>query len=45
MAANDAKQDPLDFVLWKSAKADEPAESRWASPWGEAVGLASSARR
>ncbi|CBJ38416.1 cysteine tRNA synthetase (Cysteine--tRNA ligase) [Ralstonia solanacearum CMR15] len=35
VAANDAKQDPLDFVLWKSAKADEPAESRWASPWGE----------
>ncbi|MCL6467616.1 MAG: class I tRNA ligase family protein, partial [Ralstonia sp.] len=31
VAANDAKQDPLDFVLWKSAKADEPAESRWAS--------------
>lgn len=35
VAANDAKQDPLDFVLWKSAKADEPAESRWASQWGE----------
>jgi len=32
---NDAKRDPLDFVLWKSAKVDEPAESRWASPWGE----------
>ena len=29
------KQDPLDFVLWKSAKADEPAEAKWASPWGE----------
>ena len=27
-----AKQDPLDFVLWKRAKAGEPA---WASPWGE----------
>lgn len=26
-----AKQDPLDFVLWKSAKPDEPS---WASPWG-----------
>ncbi len=35
VAANDAKQDPLDFVLWKSAKAEEPAESRWSSPWGE----------
>jgi cysteinyl-tRNA synthetase len=27
-----AKQDPLDFVLWKHAKAGEPA---WASPFGE----------
>ena len=25
------KRDPLDFVLWKSAKAGEPA---WESPWG-----------
>ena len=25
------KRDPLDFVLWKSAKPDEPS---WASPWG-----------
>ncbi len=29
------KQDPLDFVLWKAAKADEPSEAKWASPWGE----------
>ncbi|MER1966110.1 cysteine--tRNA ligase [Castellaniella sp. GW247-6E4] len=28
------KHDPLDFVLWKAAKADEPAESRWPSPYG-----------
>jgi cysteinyl-tRNA synthetase len=28
----DAKSDPLDFVLWKRAKACEPA---WPSPWGE----------
>ncbi|HQO30281.1 MAG TPA: cysteine--tRNA ligase, partial [Accumulibacter sp.] len=27
-----AKDDPLDFVLWKRAKADEPA---WPSPWGD----------
>ncbi|MBL4856136.1 MAG: cysteine--tRNA ligase [Idiomarina sp.] len=27
-----AKQDPLDFVLWKSAKPGEPS---WSSPWGE----------
>ncbi|CAD5269563.1 cysteinyl-tRNA synthetase [Alteromonas sp. 38] len=26
------KDDPLDFVLWKPAKAGEPA---WQSPWGE----------
>jgi len=29
------KQDPLDFVLWKHAKAGEPSEAKWASPWGE----------
>ena len=29
------KRDPLDFVLWKSAKVEEPADTRWASPWGE----------
>ncbi len=27
-----AKRDPLDFVLWKSAKPGEPG---WPSPWGE----------
>jgi cysteinyl-tRNA synthetase len=27
-----AKQDPLDFVLWKMAKPGEPS---WRSPWGE----------
>ncbi|HEY1992328.1 MAG TPA: cysteine--tRNA ligase [Gammaproteobacteria bacterium] len=26
-----AKKDPLDFVLWKSAKPGEPS---WSSPWG-----------
>ncbi|MGJ0491477.1 cysteine--tRNA ligase [Methylobacter sp.] len=26
-----AKQNPMDFVLWKMAKPNEPA---WASPWG-----------
>jgi cysteinyl-tRNA synthetase len=29
-----AKQDPLDFVLWKRAKAGEPS---WESPWVRAV--------
>ena len=28
---DDAKRDPLDFVLWKAAKPGEPA---WDSPWG-----------
>jgi cysteinyl-tRNA synthetase len=28
---NEAKTDPLDFVLWKKAKDGEPA---WDSPWG-----------
>jgi cysteinyl-tRNA synthetase len=27
-----AKQDPLDFVLWKRSKPEEP---KWPSPWGE----------
>jgi len=29
---NEAKNDPLDFVLWKMAKEGEPA---WDSPWGK----------
>lgn len=29
---DDAKRDPLDFVLWKLAKPGEPS---WQSPWGE----------
>ncbi len=28
---DDTKADPLDFVLWKAAKPDEPS---WPSPWG-----------
>ncbi|NYT63164.1 cysteine--tRNA ligase [Alcaligenaceae bacterium] len=34
VAIASSKRDPLDFVLWKSAKADEPAESKWESPYG-----------
>ncbi|PJO35529.1 cysteine--tRNA ligase [Delftia acidovorans] len=34
VAVQDGKQDPLDFVLWKSAKPAEPEEVKWASPWG-----------
>jgi len=29
---DEAKRDPLDFVLWKQAKPGEPS---WPSPWGE----------
>jgi cysteinyl-tRNA synthetase len=35
VAVADGKQDPLDFVLWKAAKPEEPTEAKWASPWGE----------
>ena len=34
VAVASAKRDPLDFVLWKSAKASEPEESKWESPYG-----------
>ena len=35
VAIGGGKRDPLDFVLWKSAKPEEPADTRWNSPWGE----------
>ncbi len=28
------KRDPMDFVLWKVGKADEPEDAIWPSPWG-----------
>jgi cysteinyl-tRNA synthetase len=31
VAVNEAKDDPLDFVLWKAVKPEEPA---WQSSWG-----------
>ena len=31
---NTGKRDPLDFVLWKSAKPTEPDEAKWPSKWG-----------
>ncbi len=34
VAVDEGKDDPLDFVLWKAAKADEPAEAKYASPFG-----------
>lgn len=32
VVVTDAKQSPLDFVLWKKAKENEPS---WDSPWGK----------
>jgi len=34
VAVADGKADPLDFVLWKSAKPTEPADAKWDSPYG-----------
>ena len=34
VAVLDGKHDPLDFVLWKAAKADEPDDAKWAGPYG-----------
>jgi cysteinyl-tRNA synthetase len=29
-----AKRDPRDFAVWKGAKAGEPVDAQWPSPWG-----------
>lgn len=34
VAVAEGKRDPLDFVLWKAAKPDEPEEAKWESPYG-----------
>jgi cysteinyl-tRNA synthetase len=34
VAVLDGKDDPLDFVLWKSAKPTEPDDAKWASNYG-----------
>jgi cysteinyl-tRNA synthetase len=34
VAVSSAKRDPLDFVLWKAAKEQEPDESKWESAYG-----------
>jgi len=34
VAVLEGKEDPLDFVLWKSAKPEEPADAQWDSPYG-----------
>jgi len=34
VAVLDGKEDPLDFVLWKGAKASEPTDVKWESKFG-----------
>ena len=34
VAVLEGKEDPLDFVLWKAAKAEEPADAQWDSDYG-----------
>src|SRR5690606_29527320 len=34
VAVGSGKEDPLDFVLWKAAKPDEPRDAVWDSPFG-----------
>ncbi len=34
VAVGDDKRDPLDFVLWKAAKADEPDDAKYPSDYG-----------
>jgi cysteinyl-tRNA synthetase len=34
VAVLDGKEDPLDFVLWKAAKPEEPADAQWESDYG-----------
>ena len=35
VAVDDGKHDPLDFVLWKSAKPSEPEDAKWDSAYGQ----------
>ena len=35
VATDEGKHDPLDFVLWKSAKASEPDDAKWDSAYGK----------
>jgi len=35
VAVLDGKEDPLDFVLWKSAKPAEPEDAKWDSSYGK----------
>ena len=35
VAVSDGKDDPLDFVLWKTAKPTEPEDAKWDSVYGQ----------
>ena len=35
VTVQDDKEDPLDFVLWKAAKPDEPVDAKFDSPFGQ----------
>jgi cysteinyl-tRNA synthetase len=35
VAVADAKEDPLDFVLWKASKPEEPEDAKYPGPYGE----------
>ena len=34
VAVHEGKDDPLDFVLWKAAKPEEPADAKYDAPYG-----------
>lgn len=34
VAVLEGKEDPLDFVLWKGAKENEPEDAKWSAPFG-----------
>jgi cysteinyl-tRNA synthetase len=35
VAVLEGKEDPLDFVLWKGVKSDDPEEAKFAAPFGQ----------
>lgn len=34
VSVDDSKQDPLDFVLWKSSRPEDPEDAKWSSSYG-----------
>jgi cysteinyl-tRNA synthetase len=35
VSVTESKDDPLDFVLWKAAKSEEPADAKYPGPYGD----------